>query len=268
MLTEMGWNVSDPSITAFGKTAPTGKRIDYVLGGVMAVEVKTLGGPLDRHVDQLVQYGSELDLKYGVLTNGRNWWVYDLRPSDPKLVAEFNVMSHGDDLVANTVKRLRQMFAAALAGDIPPDPPSVTAPPVEPGGWIPVAMVDYEWGMAPPVALRCGGVVMPLTSWFGMLTGVARWLVDNRHLGAQDCPIWAGPGEAILHTGPFHPYGRPFAWNYEYFRSHGVDDGFCLNHVGPLRTLRHSVLLIQAARRMQQSFEVYFLGAAGRQDPQ
>lgn len=265
LLAEMGWDISDPDITAFRKaTAHSRKRMDYVLDGVMAVEVKMLDEPLDMHVDQLMQYGSEFDLKYGALTNGRNWWVYDLRPSTHRLVAKFNIMDTSD-LVAKTMKWLRQMSAASTAGDIPLGPTSALVPPVESDDWTPVAMIEYKQGMVPPVYLRCEDETTSLTSWFGMLERVAQWLVDHSHLGEQNCPIWAGPREAIMHTDPLHPDGRPFARNYRRIENRAAASMFYLNPVGPSRALRHTVLLIQAARLEQQRFVVNFLDTASLQ---
>ena len=48
----------------------------------MLIETKSLGTRLERHVDQLRRYAEEADppMRTGVavLTNGREWWLYDL----------------------------------------------------------------------------------------------------------------------------------------------------------------------------------------------
>ena len=96
----LGWNISDPrechpeyprhregeqrtwaDYALFGG-AGLGAIGNYEVAPDMLIETKSLGTRLERHVDQLRRYAEEADppMRKGVavLTNGREWWLYNL----------------------------------------------------------------------------------------------------------------------------------------------------------------------------------------------
>ena len=107
IINELGWNTSDPKechpeYWRFGDKSASGRagRADYGLfatpdlkaigdGSVppdVIIEAKALFVGLEPHVGQLEEYVKAEPLKtngVAVLTNGREWWLYDLSRGGP-----------------------------------------------------------------------------------------------------------------------------------------------------------------------------------------
>lgn len=91
MLRALDWDVSDPD-TVTPEDAGTARfKIDYTMGSAMVVEAKKFGERLDRHADQLIEYARASKVRYGVLTNGQRWRMYDSRETMSAVKVEFDV---------------------------------------------------------------------------------------------------------------------------------------------------------------------------------
>jgi len=83
MLQALGWDVADPSQVAIEFTTRSG-RADYALmpasgkTPITVIEAKKLGEPPEQHVGQLLSYALEEGIRYGAVTDGNVWVVYDV----------------------------------------------------------------------------------------------------------------------------------------------------------------------------------------------
>ena len=132
LVSALGWNTADPKechpeYWRFGDKSASGRagRVDYALfhtgdleaignGSVppnIIIEAKALNVGLDAHVDQLREYvEAEPYMTKGVavLTNGQEWWLYDVsrRDSFPRKRADtVNVM---EDSLRETARSLNE----------------------------------------------------------------------------------------------------------------------------------------------------------------
>lgn len=83
ILRALGWDLSDPDQASFEYRLNNGLYIDYVLYDTMGnsciiLESKALGNWRGAHERQLRQYVQRIRNGYAVLTNGRNWKVWNL----------------------------------------------------------------------------------------------------------------------------------------------------------------------------------------------
>ena len=83
MLKALGWDVAVPNLVTVEYEVPLG-RADYGLRRgldnppVVLVEAKKLNEPLDSHVGQLLNYALVRGVRYGCLTDGNTWELYDV----------------------------------------------------------------------------------------------------------------------------------------------------------------------------------------------
>ena len=83
MLTALGWDVADPVVVTVEYEVPPG-RADYGLRRgldnppAILIEAKKLNEPLDSHIGQLLNYALVRGVRYGCLTDGNVWEVYDV----------------------------------------------------------------------------------------------------------------------------------------------------------------------------------------------
>ena len=83
MLTALGWDVADPMVVTVEYEVPPG-RADYGLRRgldnppAILIEAKKLNEPLDSHIGQLLNYALVRGVRYGCLTDGNVWEVYDV----------------------------------------------------------------------------------------------------------------------------------------------------------------------------------------------
>ena len=125
----LGWNTSDPK-ECHPEYWRSGRRVDYALfctpdleaigNGSIApdviVEAKKLGMALDGHVGQLRRYvGTVPRMQRGmaVLTNGREWWLYDLDRRGAfsgKRVDPINVLDGNLGVLAESARTLDSLL--------------------------------------------------------------------------------------------------------------------------------------------------------------
>lgn len=143
-------------------------------------------------------------MRYGVLTNGQRWKMYDADTTTKSPKIEFDI-TDSDGVVLSKAIRLHK--SVVLEGAPRPEPPST------PGNIQGIALTNltYNKGDRPPKSLiHRDGSKKVLESWVDLLAGVAEWLINDGYLAAQDCPVRLG-SKNYLHTEPIHPNGKPFS---------------------------------------------------------
>ena len=149
MLTALGWDVADPMVVTVEYEVPPG-RADYGLRRgldnppAILIEAKKLNEPLDSHIGQLLNYALVRGVRYGCLTDGNVWEVYDVFnqvPLEEKKILSVTITDGNSAKVALAMLGLWQpslrdgSFARAVVPVIdvivdpipPPPPPPPTA---------------------------------------------------------------------------------------------------------------------------------------------
>lgn len=177
---------------------------------------------MDKYADKLTSYVIGRNVRYGVLTKGQKWRMYDANATTKSPEIEFDV-TDSDWMVLSKAIRLHRIV---VLGSIPrhtitpiktvekmhealhPE----TRPPVRSVSGIVSEGVTYKKSDSTPNTLvHRDGSRKALESWVDLLAGVAEWLINNGHLTAQHCPVRLGPKICTLHTEPTHPHGKPFS---------------------------------------------------------
>ena len=58
---------------------------------IMIIEAKRLDESLDKYIDRLDDYVRQHDVRYGVLTNGKKWRMYDSTATPKTPTTEFDI---------------------------------------------------------------------------------------------------------------------------------------------------------------------------------
>lgn len=242
ILKALDWDVSDPGIVTPEYRGPAGS-IDYLMGKGMVVEAKKLDEPLDKHADQLIKYVKETKVRYGVLTNGRRWRLYDSQESMRSVKTEFNVT----DTRYVVIRNATSLHRLVIEEKIGPNP----GPPIPPGV-LSIKEINYRAGMAPPIKLVRPDGPVAVKSWTDVIVGVAEWLVEKKHLDETHCPIPRGTKNLLLNTEPVHQDGKKFT-AYKQVGHLYLNTDAITQSVGP-----YSVKLIETAKRDPADFFVSF----------
>lgn len=204
LLRELGWDLSNPSDvvpeegTGFGKT-------DYTLGGnAMIVEAKKLDENLDKHADKLISYVRDRKVRYGVLTNGQKWRMYDADATTKSPEIEFDI-TDSDGVVLSKAIRLHRMV---LVGNISLHT-TATSPDDDGRSGILVDVAPWSAEQFDTITYK-GHAWTAKKHMVDLLVSVAEWLVREGHLTAKHCPIKTSSKNYLLHTEPKHQNGRPF----------------------------------------------------------
>ncbi len=264
LLRELDWDLSNPSeVVPEDNTGPGGKT-DYTLGHkAMIVEAKKLDENLDKYTDKLIDYVRGRNVRYGVLTNGRKWRMYDANATTKSPEAEFDV-TDSEGMVISKAIRLHRVV---VLGNMPrhtitpikkidemyemlhPE----TRPPIRHVPGIVLENVTYKKGSShPKILIHRDGSQKALESWVDLLGSVAEWLINNGHLTAQHCPIRIGPRNYLLHVEPKHPTGKLFSTYRE------IGKLYVFTNVGPSNIIRYANKLVMTAGLMQSDFKVDF----------
>lgn len=230
LLVALGWDVLDPNQVEVEFRSDGGVP-DYVLrtssGPCMIVEAKALGERLNDHQMQLAQYmqpTSSLRVEVGVLTNGKEWRVYERetlsKPSKFKISDQHFALDMQEHLA-------RSKFAVNVPAfdewEVVCERPMA---PIE--GSDTDSTLDAEWigldrdtfdptGLKPSRLRLYDGTVEEIGSWRELIVTIARRLVKDGKLVAAHCPIPTREGSAtsIVNVEPKH-HGRaqsgPYDW--------------------------------------------------------
>ena len=246
MLKVLGWDVTDPALVTVEYDVPPG-RADYGLRRgldnppVVLVEAKKLNEPLDPHVGQLLNYALVRGVRYGCLTDGNTWEVYDVFrqvPLEERKRLSVTIVDSTPGKVALAMLGLWQsslkdgdfeQAAAPLievedaASDtvsqvvvVPtPEPTpaqSVTQSPTLIGGaWTPLSG-DFETTNRPaPTGIRLpNGEERAISSWRGIVIESVRWLHQEGVLTHEERQFRSGRKRFLYNTDGIHPNGGAF----------------------------------------------------------
>lgn len=218
LLSALGWDVSEPSAV----TAEYGigdDFVDYALLGpnnlpVALVEAKKLGLPLSTHQRQLFGYCEQASVRYGALTDGSNWRLYDLSKMDDKLTD--TVAITGGALVHQIVMRLLPLWRPNLASN-PPAMPDI--PPAGPlrnprlPEWVELSSFNPPRGARPPAAVRFSDQSeRGVKNWRYLLVETVKWLWSNGLLTKEMVPVHYKPNSNrfSVNIKPIHGTGAQF----------------------------------------------------------
>ena len=106
LLREMGWDLSDPGQVRLENKTTDKSNPDYVVGkNIMVIEAKRIDENLDaKYVKQLIKYANDNNARYGVLTNGREWKIYDACNTKKIPIIEFDITAAKKDVMASAMR--------------------------------------------------------------------------------------------------------------------------------------------------------------------
>lgn len=262
LLVQLGWDLSDPGEVVPEDSAGSSGKTDYTLGNnAMIIEAKKLDENLDKHTDRLISYVRERNVRYGVLTNGQKWKMYDTNTTTKSPTVEFDIT----DSDGQVIPRAIQLYWSVVMDGIPrhsiiplkavdeiiearnPE----KRPPVRKIAGIVLEGLTYNKGSKlPKTLIHRDGTRKVLKSWVDLLVGVAEWLIRHGHLTAQNCPVRIGPNRYLLHVEPTHPNGKPFRYSRE------IAGIYLFTNVNPANAIRYANKLILVAGMKPIDFKV------------
>ena len=248
LLRSLDWDVSNPADVVPEEGSGAGGKTDYTMGrNSMVVEAKKFGEVLDKHTDKLVDYIRTRDVRYGVLTNGSQWRMYDSKETTRTPVVEFDVNDANGIIIPKAAKLHRSVVYHSV-----PRPPLKPERKPERGSNMLLSDVEPEVGKRHPTVLVCPDEEKTLRSWADLLAGVAEWLVTRGHLTKSHCPVKSGPANSILSTHPVHQNGKRFRMERK------VGKLFVDVHGSQNDSIGHALTLIDVAGLKKSDFSVRF----------
>ncbi len=255
LLAALGWDISDPSqVRPEYKTGT--RRADYALLKAdgkpsVFVEAKSLDTALAEGLDQGIIYGVKTGTPYFVVTNGREWAVYDVFQAVPikdKRVGFFNVSGTASKAAFSA---LGLLWKPLLRDEVKPSPPVMlpeaeTSHPERPGSSDPPGGAQPPTAVIPPkadtTARNWPDSVVPLDKfrvkkgatppkrlflpddqqrdlrfWKSLLIEVASHLVKTGKLSSRGCPVKLPKATKnyLVHTQDVHASGIPFSMPHD-----------------------------------------------------
>ncbi len=266
LLRALDWDLSDPDqVTTESRTNENG-RMDYVLGQDMVIEVKKLNEQkMYVFRNQLRGYLKSENVRYGVLTDGRFWQIYDKNHSLDSAKTEFHVTGSMNVVLPNIMYLHRQAVQAKIPSDtdktnsesgsqIVQDATILSTPTkkdtVQETG-VPIDKFSYKKGMGPPMLKLPDNKRVKLKKWIQLQTEIAEWLIKNKKIGKKNCPVVAGPKNSVMNTVPFHP-------NHKQFRTPKTvcDTFFVETNTAPEQSIRYAIKLIEVANMQPTDFRL------------
>ncbi len=240
LLRGLGWDTADPDMVIPEFRVPNNQIADYVLFNdghpAMVVESKKLDEPLQsgKALDQGILYCAHTGSKHFVLTDGRQWEIYESSNTTPAI--SFDLKDNPAQACLNALALWQpsvetgHVFEAqtpvlplspnqpkpsqVLPTEITPQPEPVV-PTINNGtAWYPLSESEFE----PPPKSRPAEMSFPdsstasIKTWWSMLVECTRWLVDGGYLRESNCPIKSPYAHDyyIVHTSPIHSTGNSF----------------------------------------------------------
>ena len=265
LLRELAWDLSNPGeVVPEDGGAGRGGRTDYTMRkngeDIMIIEAKKLDESLDKHINRLVDYVRQRNVRYGVLTNGQRWRMYDSRATTITPAMEFDITEPEGVVISKAVKLHRSVIHQEISpkqGGRAADPRD-RKPEEESHGpkrAIPLSKIKHRTHMPHPEMLVLpDGSQTNLSSWTSMIIGVAEWLVSKNYLNESHCPVTTGPKNAIFNTHPFHQ-------NQKKFKSTKKIGRFYLHTwLSSRNAILHSIKLIETAGQKPSAVACVFKG--------
>ena len=189
LLNALGWNLSDPSVVSTEDFTP-GSIADYVLDNVIVVEAKKLGGSLGKHEQKLMDYTKNKNVRYGVLTDGARWKIYDTDASSLVPKEEFDIR---DDtwIVIPAVAKIHKLAVR---------PKTETGNQKEPEPQPNTLLEDSlnASGKKPRQLCLPDGKMVQVHSWSDMFASIVKWLLDNDKIRPSRLPITTSKTGVLL----------------------------------------------------------------------
>ena len=218
MLRGLGWDTGDPSQVVPEFSIPSDPKLsaDYALFAnserpCLIIEAKKLGTPLGNATRQASSYCHQDGYAYFVVTDGRDWTLYDTFRRVPLIDRKIIEIDIGrDDLTSICLRLLnlwRQRFIdgndrfdeyvaidpqPGLKVKINGDNGETGTDPNPPGIWVPVTELEDITGKK-PVELLLPNETIRVSSWADLVADLVKWLINNDYLKPVDLPIRAGP---------------------------------------------------------------------------
>ena len=255
LLRALGWDVSDPGTVVPEDTGSDGTT-DYTMSGnSMLIEAKKFNESLDKHVKRLVDYIKTRNVRYGVLTNGGRWRVYDSKQTTRTPVVEFDV-NDADGII---IPKVVMLYHSVVLASLPEKPVSEPKPNGDGGSdenilhIVPLTKIDFQKEKNPPIQVSWNDTTeIIMKGWADVLVCITRYLVvDHGGLTAANCPVMSGSMRAILNTSPTNPNGKKF-------RSEQVGKLFLNKHGDRKTVIRKACKLAEAASLDPDFFTVGF----------
>ena len=228
LLRVLGWDTADPALVRPEYTLSTG-RADYALLGpgnqpVAIMEAKRLNEPLGNaeHRMQMLTYANFSNVAYAGLTDGDQWVfyrVFDQKPLSERVVLEVSIANEESSKAALKLlllwcRNLESGQPIAPAEPIvivnPDPPPPAPTPPDR--GWVSLTQFVPTPGTKPAKLRLPGGGELSVTSWRDLFIELSEWLVRDRVLTHDKCPVSLGKSNAFstVNLQPRHPNGKEF----------------------------------------------------------
>ena len=225
MLKALGWDVTDPVLVTVEYEVPPG-RADYGLRRgldnppVVLVEAKRLNETLDSHVGQLLNYALVRGVRYGCLTDGNIWEVYDVFqqvPLEERRILRVVVSDSKPAKVALAMLGLWRLsledgsFEQAteplveIENDVDPEPPSSPLT-----GWTPLSQISEPTHQPAPKAVSLPDGERTLTRWKDVPAQTALWLFRKGILTRENCGVMRRGKSAVFSLDGIHPGGNSF----------------------------------------------------------
>lgn len=270
VLRGLGWDTEDPNMVVPEYVTSKG-RADYALfkGGdipTVIIEAKKLGDSLDSAAEQALSYCMFEGMPYFAVTDGDLWRVYETnKPGSlyDKLIRKFSIhrMKPAETCIkmlilwrrnigmqdvtvpaSLTQSTLGQSTSHADAGRT--EPPSSTL-------WKSITNLTYTVDDPSPTQIKFpDGSTANIQSWVDILAKTATWLIENRHITKDHCPIKGGRTRFIVSTKPIHGNKSPFRVKLK------INGLFLECNYAPKGVLNMSELLVKHARLDPQNFEL------------
>ena len=128
LLRELGWNLSDPGEVVPEDKTSDGSTTDYTMvGNAMVIEAKKLNENLDKWASKLTKYVRDRKVRYGVLTNGQQWKMYDSDTTMKSPKIEFDITDL-EGIVLPKAMRLHRLAVLANTQQQPQPKAVITTP--------------------------------------------------------------------------------------------------------------------------------------------
>ncbi len=261
LLKALGWELSNPSDVVPEDKSGTGGKTDYTMSqNAMIVEAKKLDENLDKWTEKLTKYVRDRSVRYGVLTNGQTWRMYDSQTTMKSPEVEFDITDSEGIVISRAIRLHRSVVLASVPrksnvkvkfGPVFGLDVIEPAPPRQ-GDELALPDIKYIKHMAHPKELMCPDKNIPLGSWIDVLVGVADWLIDKKHLDKSHCPVPIGKDNSILHTWPVHQNSKQFS---PYKK---IGELYLYKNADPPAAIRYAIRLIEKAGLRPSDFKAYF----------
>lgn len=262
LLRALDWDTSDPNDVAPESPASSRSKTDYTMGaGVMLIEAMRLNGRLEEWAPKLIQHIRDREARYGVITDGQRWQLYDSQTAMSGPAVEFDITDSEGAVLSRVIRLHRSVVLDSFRSKSPDteddteDADSAEESSMKKSNEL-ISLTAlkhrYTEGMPRPTELVCPDRNIPLSWWVDIPVGMADWLISKKYLDRSHCPVTAGPKNSILHTQPVHQNGKLF---HLYEKVHDI----YVNKSGnPHTIIRHTIKLITAAGLKPSDFKLNF----------